>query len=260
MGATLIYLVTGTHPADLPQKDFQIQFEPAANISPTFVNWLKWMTQPSLDRRLTSARTALQILENPPQTETVLTVSKPAGSKISLTKSTNSLEIIIPSNTFRPAATILCLFAIAWISGVAIFTFGILSLHLFALNLFFVLFSLPFWAIGFYTAYLGFLGLFGRIHLCLNQQQISLTDKLFGFKKARVLAAPKQYINKLLYIPQHYKYFEGIPVEVKAKLMIWAGVHNYEIGGNDGFINNEAEIEWLAYELSDWLGLPIIRK
>lgn len=59
LGATLIYLVTGTHPADLPQKDFQIQFEQAANLSPALSDWLKWMTEPSLDRRLSSANEAL---------------------------------------------------------------------------------------------------------------------------------------------------------------------------------------------------------
>ena len=36
LGATLIYLVTGTHPADLPQKDFRIQFEHLTKLSPSF--------------------------------------------------------------------------------------------------------------------------------------------------------------------------------------------------------------------------------
>src|SRR4028118_1109915 len=67
LGATLIALVTGTHPADLPQKDFQIQFDQAANLSPAFADWLRWMTQPSLDKRLTSAVEALQALEQPQQ-------------------------------------------------------------------------------------------------------------------------------------------------------------------------------------------------
>src|SRR4028118_1167102 len=67
LGATLIALVTGTHPANLPQKDGRIQFEQAANLSPAFADWLRWMTQPSLDKRLTSAVEALQALEQPQQ-------------------------------------------------------------------------------------------------------------------------------------------------------------------------------------------------
>jgi len=31
LGCTIIYLVTGTHPADLPQKDFRIQFQGVAD-------------------------------------------------------------------------------------------------------------------------------------------------------------------------------------------------------------------------------------
>jgi serine/threonine protein kinase len=41
LGCTIIYLVTGTHPADLPQKDFRIQFQQVANLSPSFANWLQ---------------------------------------------------------------------------------------------------------------------------------------------------------------------------------------------------------------------------
>jgi serine/threonine protein kinase len=64
LGATLIYLVTGTHPADLPQQDFRIQFEQAVNLSPTFINWLKSMIEPSLEHRLSSATEALELLES----------------------------------------------------------------------------------------------------------------------------------------------------------------------------------------------------
>ncbi len=63
LGATLIALAAKAHPADLPQKDMQIQFEDAAYISPAFADCLKWMTEPSLERRLDSARAALEALQ-----------------------------------------------------------------------------------------------------------------------------------------------------------------------------------------------------
>ncbi|NCQ76365.1 MAG: protein kinase, partial [Microcystis aeruginosa W13-13] len=40
LGTTLIYLATGIHPADLPQKDGKIQLNNLANLSPAFVHWL----------------------------------------------------------------------------------------------------------------------------------------------------------------------------------------------------------------------------
>ncbi|HEY9833874.1 MAG TPA: serine/threonine-protein kinase [Stenomitos sp.] len=65
LGATLIALATKLHPADLPQKDMGIEFQDAAHLSQSFVDWLRQVTQPSLDRRFTSAESALQALEQP---------------------------------------------------------------------------------------------------------------------------------------------------------------------------------------------------
>jgi eukaryotic-like serine/threonine-protein kinase len=65
LGATLIALLTGAHPADLPQKDMRIQFEQAAHLSPGFTDWLNRMIEPSLERRFASAESALQALEQP---------------------------------------------------------------------------------------------------------------------------------------------------------------------------------------------------
>ncbi|MEH2180118.1 serine/threonine protein kinase [Nostoc sp.] len=63
LGATLIALATGIHPADLPQKDLRIAFQDLVKLSPGLVGWLQWLTQPSLEQRLTSASIALKALE-----------------------------------------------------------------------------------------------------------------------------------------------------------------------------------------------------
>jgi serine/threonine protein kinase len=65
LGATLIALITKQHPADLPQKDLQIEFEQFTQLTPGFTNWLKWMTHPSLDRRPASVEIAKKVLEKP---------------------------------------------------------------------------------------------------------------------------------------------------------------------------------------------------
>jgi eukaryotic-like serine/threonine-protein kinase len=65
LGATLIGLITKQHPADLPQKDLQIEFEQFTQLSPAFTNWLKWLTHPSLERRPASAQIAKEVLEKP---------------------------------------------------------------------------------------------------------------------------------------------------------------------------------------------------
>ncbi|MEH2079786.1 MAG: serine/threonine-protein kinase [Nostoc sp.] len=265
LGATLIYLVTGTHPADLPQKDFRIQFEQLANLSPSFTNCLKWMIEPSLERRLSSAEQAISTmgcayaaLEKPQSINLpTLVVGKPDGSKIQLTKNGDSLEIIVPPSGFDLSIVFTGLFAIVWNSFILFWTIGALSAP-FPVNIPFALFSIPFWGAGFMMVYKFFFHFFGRICLRLNPKQISLSWELFAWKFYRPRASPRQSINKLVYIPKHFtKDSEGIRIAVPAQLDIWVGVKKYQLGGSDGAIKSEAELEWLAQELSNWLDLPI---
>lgn len=247
LGATLIALVTGTHPADLPQKDFRIQFEQATNLSPTFASWLRWMTEPILDRRFTSAQSALQALEQPRQTDIVpKNVSKPFGSKISLLLHADSLEIFMPPKGFSADIVSLSLFAIAWNSFIVMWTASAVFLAPLGINLFFALFSLPFWGAGIGMVWQILSTLFGRVRLRLNQQQISRTYELFGFKSNRPLPAPTQNITKL-----ELEYLG----DAKGRIIIWAGTQKYELGGYSHI--TDPELDWLAYELSDWLRLPI---
>jgi serine/threonine protein kinase len=95
LGATLIYLITGIEPIDLPLENLQIQFEEAANVSSTFKDWLKSMTHPNLNKRFNSAQLALTALESGE-----LTIQKPLFSKINLTKTADSINISIPYNLF----------------------------------------------------------------------------------------------------------------------------------------------------------------
>ena len=67
LGATLIALITKQHPADLPLKDLQIEFEQFTQLSPGVTSWLKWMTHPSLERRPASVQIAKEVLEKPEQ-------------------------------------------------------------------------------------------------------------------------------------------------------------------------------------------------
>lgn len=113
LGATLIYLVTGQHPGDLPQIDLRIEFEQVANISSGFRIWLRQMTEPIASKRLTSAEEALQALQQQGNTSQIPRIQsnssprKPPGSKILLTKNANSLEILIPPRGFFCQTTII---------------------------------------------------------------------------------------------------------------------------------------------------------
>lgn len=64
LGATLIHLLTGTAPADLPQRSLRICFEDRVNLAPDLVKWLKKLTEPALEERFESASQALLALES----------------------------------------------------------------------------------------------------------------------------------------------------------------------------------------------------
>lgn len=62
LGATLIHLLTGTAPADLPQDNLRIQFADRIGLSSGFVDWLEQLTEPAPERRYSTARQALESL------------------------------------------------------------------------------------------------------------------------------------------------------------------------------------------------------
>ncbi|MFS0513398.1 serine/threonine protein kinase [Nostoc sp. UIC 10607] len=64
LGATLIHLLTGTCPSDLPQQDLRLQFTDRVNLSPSFVSWLQKLIEPAPEQRFTSAREALNVLKS----------------------------------------------------------------------------------------------------------------------------------------------------------------------------------------------------
>jgi serine/threonine protein kinase len=102
LGATLIYLATGLHPTELPQQALQIQFRQAAlQLSPAFADWLGWMTEPSLDRRLASASAALSALEKP-RSRSISSnqppLEQPRGSKIQVKQTSRQVEIRFPAS------------------------------------------------------------------------------------------------------------------------------------------------------------------
>ncbi|MCU0544203.1 MAG: protein kinase [Oscillatoriaceae cyanobacterium Prado104] len=143
LGATLIYLVTGVHPADLPQEDLRINFEPKIQLSADFVDWLQWMTEPDLKSRLTAADRALKALEKPGEGGRSV-LGKPAKSWVKLKKTRNSLEIVIPP--YQLCSVFMCYF-LFFISLLILFVLWIIFIFN-AWYLFFSRYELLFWAIA----------------------------------------------------------------------------------------------------------------
>lgn len=253
LGATLIYLITGIQPADLPQQEGKIQFETGIVLSQELIAWLQKMTEPSLDKRYNSARIALQELNNPPQLQNNLFFAQPFDSKIKLNKTSEKIEIIIPSEGFKFNSISLITFAIAWNSFIAFWTYNAIFIAPFPINIIFGLFSLPFW-----TAGLGMIGtilfnLFGQKKLIIDSERIVLIYQLLKFKYRHLKSDITAQITKLT--RNNYariKNTDGESVQFNPTLKIWVGKNKYQLDSL-----SEPELDWLAEELSNWLNLPI---
>lgn len=251
LGATLIYLITGRHPTELLQQDFQIQFRRFANVKPELAEWLEWLTQPSLDRRPSSALESLQSLNHPkPRIRNQFrsrspnpAPRKPPHSDITLHHTDNLLEVVIPPTGIGwGSMALFSLLAPAWIfwldtaldwaiGGLAAATMtitvlltiilGIRLLHTFAkhrlrITQSQILLSLELWRIciwrrSFQRQAIGWI---------VAQQQPSLLDPKVVLRFTR--GESSQYGTLLFYL--------HIPSKTEAK--------------------------WLAHELSHWLDVP----
>jgi serine/threonine protein kinase len=97
LGATLIYLATGQHPDQLPQRELRILFADRTSLSPPFITWLQALTEPSLDLRILSVKQALDPLERFNSSESSLAiVLNPADSRVKITKNAEMFEIFVP--------------------------------------------------------------------------------------------------------------------------------------------------------------------
>ncbi|MBD1902653.1 serine/threonine protein kinase [Trichocoleus sp. DQ-A3] len=252
LGATLIYLLTGVHPTDLPQRDFRIQFEQKADLSLTFSDWLRRMCEPNLENRFDSAYQTLQALNQNPN---LVAINRPLIRRIQLRKSSKFLEIFMPPehlDFFEVLGTFI------FIS----FAIGIGTLFLYALfDEFNMTYLLP---IIFLLVYLYLLSsYFISKTLYINQEKVIFTKELFEFLKFHLAPeSPREEIVKLVYFSEYVDQSENshgnrYSVTVGAQLEIWAGIYKYKFPGVSINLPKE-EVQWLAKELSTWLDLPIL--
>ena len=245
LGATLIYLATGRHPAELSQDNVQIQFESIVNLNSDLIDWLKWMTQPSLNRRLASAGEALKALKNPRQQTDISAIrQKPSGSRIELKENGENLEILIPRErwTFLRACVMLVftlpclgLVLLPFISRILVIQGGLQFINAFVILFSFITLTLGginfaiFWSANTYLR---------ATQINIDRNQISVTH-LWPWYKSQVapimnknLSKWSMYIRHSMAISRSEKYYKTIGI--------------YEL--------TPPEIEWLANEISAFSG------
>ncbi len=264
LGATLIYLATGQHPDELPQEQMRIQFEEQVNLSLHLVEWLKSMTEPSLDLRLKSVKQALEALETPNLQKNQLTVvAKPHGSRVKVTNTSQMLEIVIPPRGFHLGLIPIILGAIAW-NFWLVNWYGISFANWNSFGWFTALFAVGHLVVGLGMIWTIISTLFGTIRLSITQSKISRSLEIFGLRYWLPLTAPRQNITKVEITSVSYKKrHKGGLIKVPPQINIWAGTKKFALGnsimGNSIILLTRPELDWLAQELRSWLNLPTSR-
>ncbi len=258
LGATVLFLLTGRSPSDLPEVRFKINFRDAVDISPHFADWLEKMIEPAIEDRFSSARQALRSLQTPPlpsieqrinapdiqhlfnQTGDRLVsqrrYEKPLGSRIDLKKTDSFLEINIPPTGWRGEGISLLIFAIFWN------VFLIFWTSLAARAGFFALFSIPFWLVGIGMAYAALSTVFGKVRLVIGDRSFSLEWDILGAK--RRIQGKTQDLR-----PLELKSFYEVNNQPVMQLCLNQGVYSHKFGSG----LSRVEKEWLMQEINDFL-------
>ncbi|MEM9903863.1 MAG: serine/threonine-protein kinase [Cyanobacteria bacterium P01_D01_bin.44] len=241
LGATLIYLITGIHPANLPQRDLRIHFEATAAVEAALGRWLRHLIEPSLDKRFDSANQALAALKDPAAWERTQIRQRgyPENSSIRLKAGVEALELHIPSPrlsrgvSMPPLSGWGCIMAFffwwIWAGWIGIswgshLIFGVMSLLL-------------------------------EKQIVINQSTITLKYKLLALITIFQKKSRRRHITMVELLNDIYQQTQWGEQEIKGEIIIWAGNDSFRINKLGGL--TPPEIAWLAGELEDWLGLQI---
>jgi serine/threonine protein kinase len=287
LGATLIYLIGGQHPADLLQDDLRINLKPATQNNFELTAWLECLTEPSLKKRFGTAAEALKSLKQPP-TPVSRQIPPPKCSKYLVAKTTEMFHWVVPATTklldaidagyrWFGAGTLhnhssVILYLIFTITMWSLLVWLLLTLVI-AGGLWVIGFSISFaillvWG-GLEELVKNFrwlLELFAETHFKIDRNRILIAHYLLG-KSWPTLNARREDVQKICFTP---KYIYGIvyseteevegskkaySIERKATLEIWSNHEKFSIPGTYRF--NDRELEWLAQELSTFLGVEL---
>lgn len=278
LGMTLIYLLTGTHPAELPQVDGRVKFN--AEISKRFERWLEKMTHPHLDKRFDSAKAAQLALKSEDGSYGNFDRLKPAHTQIRLYRDRNQLKI-----TWHEANKVISsvLSSTHVVLGTLLFVVIILTVFLILLALIAhmqpngvegLLVGAAFLSSFLFAAV--FIGICNswcqQIHKMIPPENYNLVvdDRyIYNFKNHRneyksvkLLQHSRSQIEILAYNPGYTfdkcldtqgKLIKGSTITIPPKMYLYCGSFEYSLPTHF----SHAELWWLDQELSDFLNLEL---
>jgi len=279
LGMTLIYLLTGTHPAELPQVDGRVKFD--AEISKRFERWLEKITHPHLDKRFDSAKAAQLALKSENGSYGNFDQLKPAHTQIRLCRDRNQLKI-----TWQEAnKVVISVFSsIGFILGALLFFVTFLTIFMSLLHILITILPGIFSFVIIPAFFCSFLlsavliikwnSWLQQIHKMIPSESYSLVVddrciyKLKNYRNEHKSVKLSQHLRSqieiLAYNPSYtfdkcldtngkLKPIEGSTITTLPKLYLYCGSFEYSLPTHF----SQAELWWLGQELSDFLNLEL---
>ncbi|KYC40996.1 serine/threonine protein kinase [Scytonema hofmannii PCC 7110] len=238
LGASLIHLLTGVPPADLPQRKMRIQFSDRISIDPHLIRWIETLIEPDVEERFSTARLALTALDTPQNPKIHLPVHKPQNSRIRIKKSFHQLNIKLPKRGLRAldfVGLLVGLFASS--------LFGLFSIGTGLAPLIWLVCSVL--SLGYLIAPLT------ETNINFQRDSFAITWSVFGKRYRYLHGKTPDVHNVYIYI---YQSKGGEDSSELMRIIIAAGETKYKFGDFD-FKTAEPECLWLVQEMKDWLGL-----
>lgn len=133
LGMTLLFLLTGQSPAELPQQRLKVNFRNHINVSQSFADWLDRLIEPAIDDRFASATEALAVLQGKQQNvKKIARNEQPNSNFIRVMRDDQQLVIEIPRIGLKSRANQhLALFNLCWNGLLLLLIAAVVELSLF---------------------------------------------------------------------------------------------------------------------------------
>ena len=253
LGSTLLFLLLGRSPADLPQRKLKPHFRPYIQVSKKFEEWLERILEPVATDRFSSAREALAVLQGEKKMPRLL-IKKflpPHNTPITLISEENLLIIDIPPVGFRSEQSQLFALIPGFGNGILLLMLWMMlatanttavtvTIHPLTapLLIIFLLFG-----VGLTIVFL--INAFGQVRLEINQHNFQIKYSISGIFYS-ISKGKNKDINQVK--------LSNIGLTINKKPMTTLVLRDKFKKYNFGLFLPEAEKEWLIEEITYFLG------
>jgi len=255
--ATALFLLTRRNPAELPTRNLKpdLSILPAlgANIALVLGSWLEpdealRRIEPARAARILRGEVAIEAGDDSGVIrldEARPAIELPSDSKIRIEEGEGRLKICIPAaGLSNPAAIGLGGFSLFWLSFVAFWTFSAAAI---GAPIFFVLFSLPFWAVGVAMVRGSLVSMLRRTELVLDRETgLDLTERFLG--RGRKRSWPASDLGSFSVQDSSFR-TRG---STEKELVIEAGAKRLRVGRS----LSERELRALVHRIERFTGSP----